>query len=126
MMPKLNHWIFTLLLLGCSAQLCAQSKYEYGPDSQRQNGVPQGKVTQHRWEKSKVFPGTERDYWLYVPAQYDASKPASLMIFNDGGGYVRENGHSRVPIVLDNLIHQGKMPITIGIFINPGVIPAEQ
>ncbi len=115
-----------LLLLGFCSQLLGQSKYEYGPDSQRQDGVPQGKVTQHRWENSKVFPGTQRDYWIYVPAQYDKTKPASLMVFNDGGGYVREKGHSRVPIVFDNLIHQGRMPVTIGVFINPGVIPAEQ
>ncbi len=126
MMRNLKHGIFTMLLLGCSSQLFAQSKYEYGLDSQRQQGVPQGKVTQYRWETSKIFPGTQRDYWIYVPSQYDKSKPASIMIFNDGGGYVRDNGHSRVPIVFDNLIHQGKMPVTIGIFINPGVIPAEQ
>ena len=46
------------------------------------------------------------------------------MIFNDGGGYVRENGHSRVPIVFDILIHKKEMPVAIGLFINPGVIPA--
>ena len=101
----------------------AQSPYEYGSDSQRQDGVPQGVVTKHVWDHSKVFPGTVRDYWIYVPAQYDKSKPACLMIFNDGGGYVRENGHSRVPIVFDNLIHKKEMPVTIGLFINPGVIP---
>ncbi len=125
-MRNLTHGMMAVLMLGCSSQLFAQSKYEYGPVSQRQEGVPQGKVTQHRWENSKVFPGTQRDYWIYVPAQYDKSKPASVMIFNDGGGYVRENGHSRSPVVFDNLIAQGKMPVTIGIFINPGVIPAEQ
>jgi len=104
--------------------LVAQSPYEYGSDSQRQDGVPQGVVTKHVWAHSEVFPGTVRDYWIYVPVQYDKSKPACLMIFNDGGGYVRENGHSRVPIVFDNLIHKKEMPVTIGLFINPGVIPA--
>ena len=115
-----------VLLLGLAGPLLAQNKYEYGPDSKRQDGVPRGNISQHRWEDSKVFPGTQRDYWIYVPAQYDKAKPANVMIFNDGGGYVRENGHSRVPVVFDNLIHQGKMPVTVGIFINPGVIPAEQ
>ena len=115
-----------ILLLSIAGLACGQSAYEYGPNSQRQEGVPQGKVSQHRWENSNVFPGTERDYWIYVPAQYDASKPTCVMVFNDGGGYVRDNGHSRVPIVFDNLIHQGKMPVTIGVFVNPGVIPAEQ
>jgi gluconolactonase len=46
------------------------------------------------------------------------------MIFQDGGGMVTETGRWRVPIVFDNLIHKGDMPPTIGIFINPGVLPA--
>lgn len=87
-----------------------------------QKGVPKGNVTKHTW-KSKVFPGTVRDYWVYVPAQYDASKPACVMVFQDGAGYVNPKGQRRVPIVFDNLIHKKEMPVTIGIFINPGVVP---
>lgn len=122
-MPK----IFScLLVLSLCCQSYAVDDYELGPDSQRQEGVPQGKVTQHHWT-STIFPGTERDYWVYVPAQYDASKPAAVMVFQDGGTYVSETGAFRVPIVFDNLIHKKEMPVTIGIFINPGVIPpAEQ
>ena len=116
--------VITLFCCLLPLSLVAQGPYKYGPDSQRQEGVPQGVVTKQVWNQSKVFPGTVRDYWIYVPAQYDKSKPACLMIFNDGGGYVRENGHSRVPIVFDNLIHKKEMPVTIGLFINPGVIPA--
>ena len=86
-------------------------------------GVPQGKVTQHVW-KSTLFPGTERDYWIYVPAQYDGSKPACLIVLQDGGGFVKENGSFQAPTVFDNLIHAGEMPVTIGLFINPGVVPA--
>ena len=112
--------VFTLL----SGPLLAQSPYSYSADSQRQQGVPQGTVTKYVWDQSQVFPGTVRDYWIYVPAQYKASQPACIMVFNDGHGYVRENGHSRVPIVFDNLIHKKEMPVTIGLFINPGVVPA--
>jgi enterochelin esterase family protein len=90
-----------------------------GPDSQRQDGVPRGTVTQHQWE-SQVFSGTMRDYWIYVPAQYDPSTPAALIVFQDGHAYVSEDGAHRVPIVLDNLIHRGDIPVTIGLFINPG------
>ena len=89
-----NPWLLAMLLVSVTSLAYGQSKYQYGPNSQRQEGVPQGKVTQHRWENSKVFPGTQRDYWIYVPAQYDAAKAACVMIFNDGGGYVRDNGHS--------------------------------
>ena len=86
--------------------------------------VPAGTVTQHRWTESKVFPGTVRDYWVYVPAQYDPSQAAAVMVFQDGRTYVNEAGDFRTTIVFDNLIHKGQMPVTIGIFIDPGEIPA--
>ncbi len=99
-------------------------EYKLGPDSLRQEGVPQGTVTQHEWNDSKVFPGTHRDYWVYVPQQYDEAEPACVMIFQDGKNYVNEKGQFRTTVVFDNLIHRGEMPVTIGIFINPGVVPA--
>jgi sugar lactone lactonase YvrE/enterochelin esterase-like enzyme len=99
--------------------------YTLGPDSQRKPDVPRGKVTQYTWADSKVFPGTTRDYWVYVPAQYDAAKPACAMVFQDGGGFVSETGAWRATTVFDNLIAQHAMPVTIGIFIDPGVRPAD-
>ncbi|MEI8314161.1 MAG: alpha/beta hydrolase-fold protein [Verrucomicrobiota bacterium] len=96
--------------------------YPLGPDSQRQPGVSQGVVTKHEW-RSTIFPGTVRNYWVYVPAQYTPDKPANVMVFQDGGGYVNETGDTRVPVVFDNLIHQGKLPVTTGIFIDPGHFP---
>ena len=100
----------------------APGPFTLGPDSQRQAGVPRGVVTPHEW-RSAIFPGTVRDYWVYVPAQYTPDEPANVMVFQDGGGYVAEDGDKRAPVVFDNLIHQGKMPVTIGIFINPGRFP---
>ena len=94
-----------------------------GALAKRQNGVPKGKVIQAKWTNSKHYPGTERDYWVYIPAQHEGNQPANLMVFQDGGGFVRENGHTRVPIVFDNLIHRGELPVTVGLFVNPGVIP---
>ena len=85
--------------------------------------VPKGKVTKLSW-KSQIFPDTVRDYWVYVPAQYDGKTPACVMVFQDGGAYVNLKGDFRVPTVFDNLIHQKQMPVTIGIFINPGRMPA--
>ena len=102
----------------------AADDYKLGPDSMRQEGVPEGTVTQGKWESKTVFPGTVRDYWIYVPAQYDAKQPACVMVFQDGGTYVNPNRQFRTTIVFDNLIHKGEMPVTIGIFLNPGVIPA--
>ena len=103
------------------------AQYKLGPDSQPQEGVPHGDlIKMPPFTNSTIYPGTERDWWIYVPKQYDASKPACLMVFQDGGGYARTNGEYRVPIVFDNLIAKNEMPVTIGIFINPGNIPAGQ
>ncbi len=98
--------------------------YPLGPDSQRQEGVPKGTVTKWTWE-SKVFEGTVRDCWTYVPAQYDASKPTAVMVFQDGNGYQNEKGGYRVPVVFDNLIHRKEIPPIVGIFIQPGTFPAK-
>lgn len=102
--------------------------YQLGPDSLPQDGVPRGTVTKHSWTNSTVYPGTERDFWIYVPAQYDAARPAALMVFQDGAGYVNlaTNGQWRVPTVFDNLIHKKQMPVTIGVFLNPGVVPSAE
>jgi gluconolactonase len=110
----------SLLLAG----VCAAQEYTLGPDSQPRDGVPKGKVTKYTWATSKIFPGTTRDYWVYVPAQYDGSKPACLMVFQDGAGFQSDRGSWRTPVVFDNLIQQGAMPVTIAVFIDPGVLPA--
>ena len=110
-------------LLAILPTLRAADDYKLGPDSERQSGAPEGKVTQHKWT-SKVFPATERDYWVYVPAQYDGKSPACVMVFQDGGNYQNPKGQFRVPVVLDNLIHRQELPVMIGIFINPGNVPA--
>ena len=94
--------------------------YHLGPDSEPHEGVPQGKVIGPTVLPSKVYPNTTRNYWVYVPAQYDASRPACLMIFFDGHAYVGLKGNYRIPYVFDNLIYRREMPVTIGVFINPG------
>ena len=104
----------------------AQESYKLGPDSMRQAGVPEGKVTQMPAWKSDIFPGTVRDWWIYVPVQYDDKKPACVMIFQDGVWYRDPKGQFRVPTVFDNLIHKKEMPVTIGIFLNPGTVPGKK
>ena len=100
-------------------------QYKLGPDSMVKEGVPKGTVKQMpAWVDSKIYPGTTRDWWIYVPSQYKAENPAHVMVFCDGGGFVKDDGNFRVPTVFDNLIASGQMPVTIGIFINPGVFPA--
>ena len=84
-------------------------------------GAPKGKVIEMPVWKSQVFPGTERKWWLYVPSQYQEDKPACVMVFQDGGSY-----RNYVPAVFDNLIAKGEMPVTVGVFLDPGVGPKEK
>ncbi len=95
--------------------------YTLGLDSLPQAGVPQGEVTKYHWGSERIYPGTGRDYWLYVPQQYNPAEPACLMLFQDGVGYIL-SPDCALPQVFDNLIHKGEMPVTIGLFINPGEI----
>jgi len=93
-------------------------EYDLPPDCLPKPDVPKGEVIKMPpWTDSKIFPGTKRDWWVYVPKQYDASKPAALFVFQDGGSYVEGD---QVPVVLDNLIAAKKIPVMIGVFINPG------
>src|SRR5687768_11049893 len=100
-------------------------QYKLGADSQPQPGVPQGDIFEAEWTASTIYPGTVRKYWIYVPKQYDAKKSACLMVFQDGGGYVKRDGAWRVPVVFDNLIHKKEMPVTVGLFVNPGDVPLQ-
>lgn len=96
------------------------ARYAHGPDSFPQPGVPRGALHEHDWNASRVFSGTHRRYWVYVPAQYMDAEPASLMVFQDAQWYLDLDFEARAPIVFDNLIHRGDMPVTIGVFVAPG------
>ncbi len=96
-------------------------RYAHGPDSAVQAGVPRGTTVEFEWNDSTVFPGTVRRFWVHVPAQYDPAEPMSLMVFQDGQWYLDPEGDVRGAIVLDNLIHRGDLPVTIGVFVDPGV-----
>ena len=78
---------------------------------------PKGEVLQFTLENSKVFPGTTRQFWVYVPAAYNPAKPACLYVHQDG---VANNA----PEVFDELIAKGEMPVTIGVFVQPGRVKA--
>jgi enterochelin esterase-like enzyme len=99
----------------------AKDDYKLGPDSEVRKGS-KGEIIPFKWE-SKIFAGTARDCWVYVPEQYDGTEPACVMVFQDGGGYQNPKGQYRATIVMDNLIHKKEIPLMIGIFINPGFFP---
>jgi enterochelin esterase-like enzyme len=91
--------------------------YVPGPDSKPQAGVPQGELIKFDFAQSKVFPGTTRHVTVYVPRQYDPAKPACVLVDQDGVQF-------NAPVVLDNLIARGELPVIIGVFVTPGAVPA--
>lgn len=106
-----------LLLLGQFAALAQTPVESYVPDSAsiEQAGVPKGEIIKRTFQDSKRYPGTRRDYWIYVPAQYRPDRPACVYVNQDGIQW-------KAPTVFDNLIHRREMPITIGVFVMPGTV----
>lgn len=112
----------TFLMVTCLNGSLAEESYPVHPDSTEKAEVPQGEVRgPFRWE-STIYPGTVRDYWIYVPATYDPDKAACSLTVQDGLNRARD---WNLPTVMDNLIHEGSMPVTIGIFINHGQVLPE-
>ncbi|NCY01329.1 MAG: hypothetical protein EBX36_00030 [Planctomycetia bacterium] len=81
------------------------------------DGIPQGEVLTFTFAASKIFPGTSREVSVYVPRQYDGTTPACVHVNQDGVQF-------NAPAVFDRLIHERRMPVTIGVFVKPGVVPA--
>jgi gluconolactonase len=79
--------------------------------------VPKGEVLKFSFDRSKIFPGTEREYWVYVPAQYTPDTAACVYVNQDGVQW-------QAPTVFDRLIQAKEMPITIGVFVTPGRVKA--
>jgi sugar lactone lactonase YvrE len=119
-MSLLSRFIFAVLLAVTAFGLHAED-YALGPDSQPHDGVPKGTVTKFTLAPGKDYPGTPHNCSLYVPAQYDASKPTPFMIFLDGSQALGDS--MRVPVVLDNLIAKHDLPPMIAIFVDPGILP---
>ena len=103
--------------LSVSLRAAATDDYAPGPDSKVQPGVPQGELIKFEFGASKIFPGTTRDVIVYVPKQYDPAKPACVHVNQDG---LQNNAN----VVFDNLIARGEVPVIIGVFVTPGVVPA--
>ena len=111
------------LLLLVFAPLIAADGFKATPDHSPQPGVPTGRLIPMPAWSSKIYPNTTRDWWVYVPAGYKPDGSAALMVFQDGRGYITPTGHWRVPIVFENLIARGEMPVTVAVLINPGNDP---
>jgi len=116
------------------SQETSPPKDVFGPDSLPQPGIPEGRIQEFHSADSRTFTGFLHDWWLYVPAQYTEAKPAALMVFQDGADFMKSalmvfqdgadfmkrDGHWRLPVVLDNLIARGDLPVMAAVFVNPG------
>lgn len=99
----------------------AQNDPPLGEDSKTKSGVPTGEIKGPFTWSSSIYPGTTREYWIYVPKQYDASKPTCSVIVQDGLNCAES---WKLPTVLDNLIHKKEIPVMIGIFVTWGKVEA--
>ncbi len=117
---------FALFVLVALSLAQAQSNLErkiqaelsgaYPPEDGKVNpNVPHGEFLQGTINDSRIFPGTENGFQIYVPAQYDPSKPACLLVKLDGLGAFEAT-------VLDNLIAKKEVPVIIGVGITPGTV----
>ncbi len=93
-------------------------KYDVDSASVEHAGVPKGELIKFTYDQSKIFPGTSRECWVYVPAQYKPDKPACVYVNQDGIQW-------KAPTVFDNLIYNKEMPVTIGVFVTPGKVLAD-
>ncbi|MFT3935776.1 MAG: SMP-30/gluconolactonase/LRE family protein [Chitinophagaceae bacterium] len=112
--------LFLVLLLSMQLAVTAQVpavKYPIDSASVEHAGVPKGELLKFTFDRSNIFPGTTRDCWVYIPAQYKPEQPACVYVNQDGIQW-------KAPTVFDNLIFNKEIPITIGVFVTPGKVVA--
>lgn len=108
-----------MCLFTCSIAFSQQTEtYPVDSASVEHAGIPKGEVLKFTFDQSRIFPGTTRDYWVYIPMQYKSEQPACVYVNQDG---IQWNA----PTVFDNLIYNHEMPVTIGVFIMPGKVLAD-
>ena len=112
--------VFFLLMTSQTLAFAQMQPINYVTDSSsvEQTGIPKGEILKLTFNSSKIFPGTWREYWVYVPAQYNPGSPACVYVNQDGIQW-------KAPTVFDNLIFKKEMPVTIGVFVTPGRVLAQ-
>lgn len=91
----------------------------YTPCAEALADAPRGRYHKFSaWQESECYPGTERTFGVYVPANAGTTD-LPLLICNDGAAYASPNGPVRVTRVLDALIDTGEIDPVVGVFVNP-------
>jgi len=115
----MKFFLSLLCLIPIGLAFAAEPEFPLTPDSKPQPGIAKGELVKDSYTapQDSVFPGTVREYQVYLPAGFDKTQPAAFMVFQDGVIY-------QAPVVFDNLIAKKDIPPLVGIFIKPGVVPA--
>jgi enterochelin esterase-like enzyme len=95
----------------------ASEPQRYEPPPNRPEDVRAGVTKQFRFVQSRIFPGTVRDVTVFIPAQYDGWKPACVYVKTDGF-------NPREQAMMELMIATKEMPVTVGVFVRPGSLPA--
>ena len=90
---------------------------QYVPPEIKAEDILAGTTKQFSFASSKIFPGTVRDVTVFIPAQYDATKPACVYVKTDGF-------NPREKTLLETMIATQEIPVTVGVFVRPGELPA--
>ncbi|OJV87956.1 MAG: hypothetical protein BGO34_13220 [Bacteroidia bacterium 44-10] len=113
-----NSLFFAFIFMSLSsliAQDIPNAKYPYDPARDPVQENQKGEVMTCEFISSVFYPQTKRTYWIYVPKTYTPEQPACLYVGMDGISF-------DAPTVFDNLIATGEMPVTIGVFVAPGIV----
>ncbi len=110
-------WFIRALAGSGAAALKADDAPKYTPPAIKPEDIKPGTIKQFVFTQSKIFPGTVRDVTLFIPAQYDVGKPACV--------YVKTDGYNpREKTMLETTIATKEIPVTVGVFVKPGTLPA--
>lgn len=95
----------------------ADTTRKYEPPAIKPTDILAGEIRQLRFAASRIFPGTVREVTIFIPAQYDARRPACVYVKSDGF-------NPREKTMLETMIATREMPVTVGVFVRPGEVPA--
>ena len=105
------------------------SPYAPAPEVAVKDGVPKGTIHEFTMDSkdSKIYPGIARNQpgvvpytrrvAVYVPAQYVSGTPAPFIVAQDGMSPTYRN---TLPPVLDNLIHEKRVPAMVAVMVHNG------
>lgn len=123
--------LITLMLIACPAWAVDESSdsnrdveisrpYHDAPELTVAQGVSRGMVRDFvmRSQESRLYPGLngayKRKVWVYLPPGFASGRPMPFMVVQDA------SWHEILPKILDNLIHERKVPAMVVVFVSSG------